>query len=475
MTNADNWPKWAEKFFDMASELRPLRLRDLKARTQLGERKARKLYALLREEASESQTPMQDPEAKYEYSPLTDEYVYFLPRRARPLILSGSTVRAIRRDYSNWNGSAATINEVARTHGLPRRELVAVLHVHNMTHDEMPFTDEELLDRDDDSLHDELLALRKQALDATARREGWRILKADALKWRRALEAVIEPMSLAAEKLASTYRPPLRAAWRPPSGAPRGLLVLSPTDLHFGKHGWDGFGAGAYSRAICAERLQSAVARVLSRLPAPPERILVPIGSDWFHVDNSEGKTTAGTPQDMDGVPEQIWEEGQALALDVLNTLRSVAPLDIVIQAGNHDRLLSACLFSVVKAYFRSDEKVRFLGDQGPYQYVSYGQSLIGITHGDGLKSAKDLGPLMAVSQAGAWARAATGQRYWLTGNLHHYAVHEEAGVTVFLLPSLAGSDRWHTRKGYTTARAALQGLLFDEAEGFVGTVSAGF
>lgn len=462
-----DWPKWALPFLSDAESLRGLSVRDLKAKTLLGERKVRKLHALLRVE--------DDEPAPYDYSDLTDEYVYHFKKRARPLILSGVTVRAIRRDYSNWKGSSATVNEVARTHGLVRRDLVAVLRAHGVTHDEMPFTDEELAEKDDDALHEELIAIRKQALATTAQREEWKALRADAHRWRRAYEAIIEPMARAAEALGSKYTRPAPAPQDGRSGARRGLLVLSPTDLHYGKGGWLGFGAGAYSREICAARLRDAIRRVLARLPTLPERILVPIGSDWFHVDNAHGTTTRGTPQDMDGTPQQIWEEGTALALDMLSLLRDVAPLDMVLQAGNHDEMLSACLFSVVRAYFRSDSDVRFLGDRGPYQYVEYGRSLLGITHGDGLKAAKDLGPLMAVGAPEAWARAATGQRYWLTGNLHHYSVHEEAGVTVFLLPSLAGSDRWHAKKGYTTARPALQGLLFDPAEGYVGTVSAGF
>lgn len=474
MTNAGKWPEWAELYRGRA-DLGPLSVRELKQKTGLGERKARALQALLRDPAPTPAPAHSEDErtGQVEYVALTDEYIYDLPRRARPLILSGDAVRALRRDYSNWKGSAATINEVARSRGLPRRDLVAILRIHGVTHDEMPFTDEELAERPDEDLHDDLIAMRKLALSTTAQREEWRALRADALRWRRLQDAVIEPMARAAEALGAKYTPPPSPGLYAPGKARKGLLVLSPTDLHFGKAGWVGFGAGAYSREECSRRVRVAVQNVLTRLPFVPERILVPIGSDWFHIDNAAGGTTRGTPQDMDGVPEQIWEEGSALALDVLSLLRDIAPLDLVLQAGNHDQMLSACLFTVVRSYFRSDNGVRFLGDRGPYQFHAYGRSLIGITHGDGLKSAKDLGPLMAVHAAVDWGKSADGQRYWLTGNLHHYSTHEEAGVTVFLLPSLAGSDRWHTRKGYTTSRPALHGLLFDPDEGFIGTVSA--
>jgi hypothetical protein len=39
------------------------------------------------------------------------------------------------------------------------------------------------------------------------------------------------------------------------------------------------------------------------------EKIIVPVGSDFFHVDTLGGTTTKGTPQDCDGTFIQIMVE----------------------------------------------------------------------------------------------------------------------------------------------------------------------
>ena len=95
LANPDSWPLWAEKFRAQADVLRSLSVKALKAQTGLGERKVRKLYAFLREGADAVLADeAEEQSANYEHNKLTDEYVYYIPKRARPLILSGSTVRA---------------------------------------------------------------------------------------------------------------------------------------------------------------------------------------------------------------------------------------------------------------------------------------------------------------------------------------------------------------------------------------------
>lgn len=394
-------------------------------------------------------------------------YLFWIPGRSKPLRLSFDRVRAMKRDYSN-HGGAATLNELARAHGLMRSDIIAIKRAMGWTHDSLPFTDEELAERDLEDLVAEGLALKERELNNRIERENWRHIRKDADRWRKVQRSIADVLAPALDRIAEAYEPPPPAVYEVDRER-RFMLVVSPTDLHYGKAGWAGFGAGEYGRETCRTRLLDAIADTIEKLPCPPEEILVPIGSDWFHIDNQQGTTTRGTPQDMDGVPEQILEEGVALALEMLDSLRAVAPLRIVLQAGNHDWMLSQALFLTVRAHYRHDAGVTIEGDHGPYQYVTYGETLIGVTHGDGLSKVGDLGPLMAVHAAKQWG--ASSHRYWLTGNLHHHTVQEAYGVEVLLLPSLAGSDRWHTSKGYTTSRYGMMSLLVDYEDGITQTI----
>jgi hypothetical protein len=77
----------------------------------------------------------------------------------------------------------------------------------------------------------------------------------------------------------------------------------------------------------------------------------------------------------------------------------------------------------------------------------------------------------MATEAAEAWGRAR--YRVAFGGHLHHQHVQEVNGITHYLMPSLAGSDRWHSRQGYTTATPGLCAYLVDEVEGVTGTIFA--
>jgi len=408
--------------------------------------------------------PDEDPDRGYDYDIDGDRYVIHMPGRTHPLVMYASEVKQVHRDYSRL-GNNATINQVARAHGLSRREAWGVLKAFGVTHDSLPFTAEELEGKDDDELVRDALALKQQRVERAIVRETHRQNEKLAKLWRTARHRIVEPIAQAAAELAGCYQPPrLRVAAS--TKRRRWMLAVSPTDLHFGKHGWSAFGPGAYDRETCRERLMGALEVLLDDLSdyGPPECILAPVGSDWFHVDGFKGTTSRGTPQDMDGVPEQIWEEGAALALDVFTALRQIAPLKVVLQAGNHDELLSRALFTVVQQYFRDDDGVTFGAGRGPYEFVEYGENLIGVTHGTGLSKASDLGPRMATHAREAWGR--TRFRYWLTGNLHHHTVHSAAGVRVFLMPSLAGADRYHTTEGYDLEVPELMAIGFDYHSG---------
>lgn len=408
--------------------------------------------------------PDADPDRGCSYEVDGDRYLVWMPGRPHPLVLYAAEVKQLHRDYSSLGGNA-TINQLARARGLSRREAYGVIRAFGLTHDSLPFSPEELAERSEDELVRDGLALKAQRVERRLLRESHAEDAKLAEQWRTARHRIVEPIAEAARSLAERYTPP-RIRVASTSRRRRWMLAVSPTDLHYGKGAWRAFGPGAYSRDICRERLMSAMETLLDDLAdyGMPETILAPVGSDWFHIDGFSGTTSRGTRQDMDGVPEQVWEEGAALALDVFGLLRQVAPLKVVLQAGNHDELLSRALFTVVQQHFRGDDQVEFGRSRGPYEVVEYGANLIGVTHGQGLHKASDLGPRMATHFPAAWGR--TKHRYWLTGNLHHYAVHSDAGVRVFLLPSLSGADRWHTEKGYDLVAPELMALGFDYEAG---------
>jgi hypothetical protein len=97
-------------------------------------------------------------------------------------------------------------------------------------------------------------------------------------------------------------------------------------------------------------------------------------------------------------------------------------------------------------------------------QYLQWGCTAIGITHGDGAKASnKDL-PLIMARECKFWSEC--DHHEILTGHLHHQQVLEKVGVVVRILPSLSGTDWYHYHNGWTCNVRAAQGLLYDHDAG---------
>jgi hypothetical protein len=378
---------------------------------------------------------------------------------------------AMRRRYADeWEHDTETIPEIARDFDLAPKAFERYKTLHGWTHASDPFTDEEW--REGLTVEDAVtstLESHRRAFHKKLQKEKWAAVISDADKWRRFEQTALEPIMEAVRTHAPVYVPP--RLYVEPSNAPYDL-VFCPSDFHYGKFGWEDETGRGYSRKEAEHLLHEKTARVLQLALryGRPERIICAIGSDWFHVDNAQGATTNGTPQDLDGSPSQILWEGTELAVAQLAMLRQIAPLDIYYMAGNHDRMLGYALLCTVRAWFRNDAEVRVHQSPHPRQYCRSGATLIGFTHGDGPKL-KELPLTMAVESAELWGQ--TTHRAWFTGHLHHEITYDTMGVLVYQLPSLSGNDNYHTLKGYTAARRSLCAYVVDHVEGVISTVMA--
>jgi hypothetical protein len=111
-------------------------------------------------------------------------------------------------------------------------------------------------------------------------------------------EDVIAAFRSDALEHAPKYAPIKRHA--PESG---NLLEISVPDLHFGLLAWGReTREGDYDIRIAEEVFLDAVLTLArSAQPYGFDRILLPIGNDFFHVNSSQNTTAHGTPQDTDG------------------------------------------------------------------------------------------------------------------------------------------------------------------------------
>lgn len=262
-----------------------------------------------------------------------------------------------------------------------------------------------------------------------------------------------------------------------PTGSkrPKYLLEIALFDAHFGLLAWGNETGEDYDLKIAETRYQAAVDDLLTKTRGcQPERIVFPIGNDFFHINNPQNVTPAShNPLDVDGRLVKVLVSGELAVIRALEACAQVAAVDVLWIPGNHDPETSFYLCRVVQAYFRNNPRINVNADPAPRKYVHYGQNLIGYTHGNE-EAHRDLPTIMAGEKGEAWSRSKF--REWHVGHRHKQAETRYSagdtygGVIVSPLPSLAGTDAWHYKKGYVNNRRIAEARLYDFEHGPVAT-----
>ena len=401
----------------------------------------------------------------YYYDESKDLYIIYVKNKA--FKFTGTIIRDMKSRYSNLDGSPESINEICRNFEIPRNVFISLKSILGWTHDSEPYTDEEMFLRDETELVEDALQKRKFSFFQKYTRQEEKMIKEAANNWWALRGLVINPLAEKLEGVFANYKVPKIQL---PAGTPQ-ALVISPFDLHYGKYAWSGEVREEYSRKIARDLLLQKTNELLEDIVKYNiEKIIVPVGSDFFHIDTLGGTTTKGTPQDCDGTFIQIMVEGQQLMVEFIDILRQVADVEVLLTAGNHDFKLSHVLLQYLGAYYRECEDVNVIKCHQFRQYFKYGNTLMGFTHGDSTKL-QDLPFLMARESADLWSQ--TEHRAFFTGHLHHEMVKDYKGVKVFQMPSLSGSDRWHHNNGYEGSTRSLHAYVIHPTSGIKATLMA--
>lgn len=261
-----------------------------------------------------------------------------------------------------------------------------------------------------------------------------------------------------------------------PRDGERHMLEVCPFDLHIGMLAWGPEAGVDYDSEIAERVLMNAVERILARASGYPiERILLPLGNDWLHADGtiagSGGQTARGTPLDVDTRHTKMFTTGRRIAVALVDELRQTAPVEVVVVPGNHDEATAFYMGDVLDAWYRNDAHVTVDNGPQPRKYKTYGQTLLGFTHGHQAKHDK-LPLLMATESPREWAD--TVYHEWHVGHLHRKGetITEDAGTRTRVIPSLAAEDSWHAGSGYRHQRA-LEAFVWHETEGLAAVLNA--
>jgi len=255
------------------------------------------------------------------------------------------------------------------------------------------------------------------------------------------------------------------------------LLVVSVADAHIGKYAWAPEAGDNYDVHIAKRLYVEAALSLVDRASRFGDigKILFVVGNDLLHIDSGvDSTTTAGTRVDSDGRWQKAYRAALEAVIESIERMAQLAPVDVVIQPGNHDTEKAQTLGIALEMRYANAPHVKIINTPHPRNYYLFGKVLLGITHGDRV-DLKLLPSVMAKEARREWGLAEWHE--WLLGHFHakrevvFLPTLESGGVRIRVLPSLSAADAWHTRQGYHSIRAS-EAILYHPEDGYVATVS---
>ena len=297
--------------------------------------------------------------------------------------------------------------------------------------------------------------------------KAWLSRRTPEIRARDAVKEIIHDASNYAPKYLKLKYPKIKEGM---------LYELDFPDIHLGKLTWSPESGQDYDIHITREVVNKALTVLLSYTQMfSVSKILLPIGNDFFNVDNKFDTTTGGTPQQEDTRWQKTFTFGRRMMVSMIEQCSAIAPVDVMVIVGNHDEQRSFYLGETLSAWFHRNPNVSVDNRPMKRRYYSFGVNLIGFTHGSFEKLDK-LPSLMPVEAPELWAKSK--YREWHLGDKHHlknlrFDANEEGGVVIRHLRSLSATDTWHFDHGFVGSIQAAQAFLWHPSNGLIGQFTA--
>jgi hypothetical protein len=256
-------------------------------------------------------------------------------------------------------------------------------------------------------------------------------------------------------------------------------IEINLADYHLGKVGFN-TNDGTYTWSIEeAERtFFQAIKYFISQVDQSNlSKIIFPVGNDFFNINSPANSTVKGTPQASGIFFEDIFRAGRRMVTDAIVYFSQFAPVEVIMVRVNHDGDAIFSLGEVLDAQFSDHQQICIRNEKILRKYTTFGQCLIGFSHGDKIKAA-DIYNTMSVDQPGLFGSHK--YRYFHTGHLHKNKKVSQSlikptllkdefhGVEVELCPSLSPTDLWHYDHLYTGNIRRSKAFVYHQKNGLI-------
>jgi hypothetical protein len=242
------------------------------------------------------------------------------------------------------------------------------------------------------------------------------------------------------------------------------LLEVSVFDAHIGRLSWSKETCGGnYDLKIATKRYLETNAYFFDLFKnASIDRVLLPIGNDFFNSNSAKNDTFSGTLQDEDARWAKTYMAGMEIIMQTIEMWRQMGHVDVVFVAGNHDKERLFYLGYNMETLYRNVEDVTIYNSPKDVHTYTYGRNLLMFTHRiANYKKAQSL----VINDARREMATADCIEFH-TGHFHtEKTVECVDGVTLREIPSIAEPSEWESSSKYRGLRKAMA-FVFDKQGG---------
>lgn len=250
----------------------------------------------------------------------------------------------------------------------------------------------------------------------------------------------------------------------PPEHTSDKLMAVYPlSDQHFGMLVWGEETEADFDLTIADNLLRGSISYLVDKTPPCDQAMLILLG-DFLDIDGYEPVTpTSKNILDVDTrFPKIVDAAIKAIRYAIRKALSKHNIVNVIVALGNHDQASSVWMRTALLNIYENEPRVFVNSSPKQFHYHSFGKNLIGVNHGHGVKSLKDLPIIMANDVPKMWGD--TEYRYWYTGHRHKDDVIDDVpGARVECFRVMNPANAWAYAKGFRGKRDLKSIILHHE------------
>jgi hypothetical protein len=220
------------------------------------------------------------------------------------------------------------------------------------------------------------------------------------------------------------------------------------------------------------KNFEEAFNKLLSQsLVYNPEKIIFPIGNDFFNANDNRNTTLKGTPQDSNPYWKKSFIQGFLMLKNCIDKARLYCEVEVPLVISNHDADKLFYLGQILNVIYEKDSLVTIDTSTKSRKYLKYGLNLIGFSHGNNEKNYINSLPSTIMIENKS-IMSEIDYIHHFCGDIHHKEtyIHNSTkdlkGCTISFLRCLSDLSKWEYDKGFVGIPKTAESYIFTKNKG---------